>query len=168
MVMKKLTEFLDYNNAPYVIISHFPAYTSQETAGIARIPGKEMAKTVLVLLDGKLAMAVLSASSRIDFNRLKEITGKDAVLADEDEFRDRFPESEIGAMPPFGNLWNMEVMVSETIAEEEEIAFKAGSHHELIMMMYVDFERLVRPQVLSFSCKTHPSKEEMRQGMACS
>jgi len=167
MALEKLTEFLDQNHIRYMTILHSPAYTSQEIAEAARIPGKVLAKSVLVKFDDELAMAVLPASYQIDFKRLKELTGEDVVLAAEDEFKDKFPQCEIGAMPPFGNLWNMQVWVSESIAEDEEIVFEAGSHRELIRMNYKDFERLVRPQVMPFSCKTHPDKEEMSQGNAC-
>jgi len=167
MALEKLTEFLDQNHIRYMIILHSPAYTSQEIAEVARIPGKVLAKSVLVKFDDELAMAVLPASYQIDFKRLKELTGKDVVLAEENEFKDKFPGCETGAIPPFGNLWNMQVWVSESITEDEEIVFEAGSHRELIRMNYKDFERLVRPQAMPFSCKTHPGKEDMSQGNAC-
>lgn len=111
-----------------------------------------MAKTVVVKIDDKMAMVVLPADVQINFDFLRCITGAQRVsLASEEEFKDRFPESEIGAMPPFGNLYGMDVLVSEDLARDKEIAFNAGSHSELIKMSYKDFERLVRPKVVVMS-----------------
>jgi len=152
MPVKKLKEFLDKNNIKYISISHSPAYTAQEIAASAHIPGKNLAKTVMVKLDGKMAMAVLPASYNVDFDLLKKAAGaQKAELATEEEFKDMFPECDIGAMPPFGNLYGLEVFVAETLAEDEEIAFNAGSHTELIKLAYKDFERLVKPRVARFS-----------------
>lgn len=152
MPVRQLKEFLDSNGVKYVTISHSPAYTAQEIAASAHIPGKELAKTVIVKVDGKMAMAVLPASSQVDFQRLREATGAEQVeLAREEEFKDLFPGCEVGAMPPFGNLYNLDVYVTASLTEDEEIAFNAGSHTELIRMAYRDFERLVKPKVVSFS-----------------
>lgn len=152
MPAKRLKEFLDDNNIKYVIISHSRAFTAQETAASAHISGKELAKTVVIKVDGKMAMAVLPASDKIDLNILREATGSNLVeLSNEREFKDLFPECEIGAMPPFGNLYGMDVFVSESLAGDEEIAFNAGSHRELLKMAYRDFERLVKPRVMKFS-----------------
>ena len=152
MPVRKLIEFLNSSEIKYVIISHSKAYTSQEIAASAHIPGKEMAKTVMVKTDGKMTMAVLPASYKVNFDQLKEATGTGKIqLASEQEFADMFPECEIGAMPPFGNLYGMEVFVAATLAEDEEIAFNAGSHTELIRLLYKDFERLVKPKVVKFS-----------------
>ena len=152
MPLKKLKDFLDGHNIKYVTISHSQAFTAQETAATAHIPGKELAKTVMVKIDGKMAMAVLPASNKIDFNLLKEATGAKRVeLASEQEFKDLFPECEIGAMPPFGNLYGMEVFATESLAENQDIAFNSGSHTELIKMSYKDFETHVKPTVTKFS-----------------
>lgn len=152
MPVKRLKEFLDSNNIKYVAISHSPAYTAQAIAASAHVSGKELAKTVMVKVDGKMAMAVLPASYQVDFDLLKETTGAKTVeLATETEFKDLFPECEVGAMPPFGNLYDMEVFAAARLAEDEEIAFNAGSHTELIKLAYKDFERLVRPKVVKFS-----------------
>lgn len=155
MPVRRLKEFLDSHNIKYVIISHSRAFTAQETATSAHIPGKELAKTVMVKIDGKMAMAVLPASFKIDFDLLKKSTGSDNVeIASEKEFKDLFPECEVGAMPPFGNLYGMEVYVAKSLTEDEEIAFNAGSHRELVRMAYKDFERLVKPKVMKFSVET--------------
>ncbi len=152
MPAKKLKEFLDTNNIKYVTISHSPSYTAQEIAASVHIPGKELAKTVMIKVGGKLTMAVLPASCKVDFRLLIELTGANEVqLADEREFKDKFPGCEIGAMPPFGNLYGMEVLVEESLSEDEEIAFNAGSHSELIRLAYNDFERTVKPRVAKFS-----------------
>jgi Ala-tRNA(Pro) deacylase len=154
MPVKKLKEFLDSNKIKYVSITHSLAYTAQQIAATAHIPGKEVAKTVMVKLDDKMAMAVLPASYRVDFGLLRQASGASKVeLATEQEFTGMFPECEVGAMPPFGNLYGMEVFVAESLAEDEEIAFNAGSHTELIRLAYKDFERLVKPKVVKFSSK---------------
>ena len=154
MPVKKLKEFLDSQNIKYVVISHSRAVTSQEVAASAHISGKEMAKTVMVKLDGKMAMAVLPASSRVNLDLLREASGaKQVDLAAELEFRELFPECEPGAMPPFGNLYGMPVFVSESLTKDEEIAFNAGSHTELIKLSYKDFEKLVKPKVAKLSTK---------------
>jgi Ala-tRNA(Pro) deacylase len=152
MPAAKLKEFLDRNAVRYKTITHSKAFTAQEVAASAHVPGREMAKTVMVRLDGKMAMAVLPTSRRVDLDELREAAGaKRAALCSEHEFRNTFPGCDVGAMPPFGNLYGLEVYVSEDLREDEEIAFNAGSHTELIRMRYQDFERLVKPRVLSFS-----------------
>ena len=154
MPVAKLKKFLDGHNVKYVTITHSPAITAQEIAASAHIPGKELAKTVMVKIDGKMAMAVLPASHQIDFERLTAATGaKEIELAGEKEFREMFGECELGAMPPFGNLYGMEVIASTTLADDEEIAFNAGSHTELIRLPYADFQRLVEPKVVKLSSK---------------
>ncbi|MEE9555119.1 MAG: YbaK/EbsC family protein [candidate division Zixibacteria bacterium] len=152
MPVKKLREFLDTNKIKYVAIGHSPAFTAQQIAASAHIPGKELAKTVMIKIDGKMAMAVLPASYKVDFDMLKDVIGTDNIeLATEREFKDLFSECEIGAMPPFGNLYGMDVYVAESLSDDDEIAFNAGSHTELIKMAYEDFEKLVKPRVLAFS-----------------
>lgn len=154
MPVKKLREFLDDNGVKYVAIRHSPAFTAQEIAASAHIPGKQLAKTVMVKIDGEMSLAVLPASDRIDFYRLERTTGARKVeLASEEEFRTRFPDCEVGAMPPFGNLYGMETYVAEELAEDEEIAFNAGSHTELIRLSYRDFDRFVHPKTLAFAAR---------------
>ncbi len=152
MPVKTLREFLDRNNVKYVVVSHSPAYTAQEIAATAHIPGEELAKAVVVKVDGQMAMAVLPASSHVDFVLLADALGVSSVeLAGESEFRDRFGDCELGAMPPFGNLYNMDVYVAEELTADDQIAFNAGSHTELIRMAYDDFERLVHPRLIRFA-----------------
>ena len=152
MPAKKLREFLNSQNIPYMTISHAVAYTAKEIAALTHISNKELAKTVIVKIDSTLAMAVLPASYDVDLSSLRVATGARSVsLAKESEFKDRFPECEIGAMPPFGNLYGMAVYVDESLTKDKDIAFNAGSHNELLQVCYADFERLVKPPVLKFS-----------------
>lgn len=149
MPVQKLTEFLNSNKIKYVTISHSPAYTALEIAESAHIPGKELAKTVMIRIDGKMAMAIVPASYMVDFELLKKATGaSNIVLASEQEFAEMFPGCELGAMPPFGNLYGMNVFVSSILTEDEEIAFNAGSLTELIRLSYTDFDKLANPIVV--------------------
>jgi len=152
MPVRKLKDFLDERGVKYVSTSHSQAFTAQEIAAAAHIPGHELAKTVMVKLDGKMAMAVLPADFAVDFDLLRQAAGADsAELASEEEFRDLFPDCEVGAMPPFGNLYGMAVFVEQGLSEDEQIAFNAGSHRELLQLAYKDFEALVEPTVVKFA-----------------
>jgi Ala-tRNA(Pro) deacylase len=154
MSTSKLREYLESNGVQYEVIEHSLAYTAQEIAASAHVPGKQMAKTVMIKIDGRIAMAVLPAPHRVNFERLKEYTSADQVeLANEREFKEMFPDCEPGAMPPFGNLYGMDVYAAESLADEMEIAFCAGSHTELIRLPFKDFERLVKPKILDISWK---------------
>ena len=155
MAAGKIKEFLDSKGIKYIIVTHAPAYTAQEIAALAHIPGRELAKTVIVRVDGDLAMAVIPASYVVDFERLKAAAGAGEVkLSSEDEFKSRFTECEVGAMPPFGNLYDMPVWVDRALTEDREIAFNAGSHKELFRMAYSDFEKLVKPKVAEFAARS--------------
>ena len=155
MPSKKLKEFLDVNKVKYVSIQHSSAYTAQEIAASAHIPGKDLAKTVIIKIDGKMAMAVLPASYKVSFENLKDaLGGKDVRLAYEQEFVDKFPDCEVGAMPPFGNIYSMDVYVAEALADNEEIAFNACTHTELVKMQFNDFEKLVKPIRFKFAVQS--------------
>jgi Ala-tRNA(Pro) deacylase len=152
MPAKKLKDFLDSEKVKYVTIGHSVAYTAQEIAASAHIPGQDLAKTVVVKLDGEMVLAVLPATARVDLELLRKASGaKSAELARENEFAGIFPGCELGAMPPFGNLYGLEVFVAQRLTEDEQIAFNAGTHTELIQLSYADFERLARPRVLKLS-----------------
>lgn len=152
MPVSKVKHFLDASGIKYVTIRHSPAYTAQEIAASAHIPGKDLAKAVMVKIDGRMAMAVLPASMKIDFSLLQNVTGADKIeLAGEQEFKGMFVDCEIGAMPPFGNLYGMDVFVDETLTEDEEIAFNAALHTELIKLSYKDYQGLVNPVLGKFS-----------------
>jgi Ala-tRNA(Pro) deacylase len=149
MPATKLKDFLDANGVKYVTVRHSVAYTAQEVAASAHVRGKDMAKTVVVRIDGTLAMAVVPAAQKVDVRRLREATGATNVeIAVEQDFREAFPECDLGAMPPFGNLYGVPVYVDPRLSEDEEIAFNACSHTELMRLSYKDFERLVKPKVV--------------------
>ncbi len=152
MPTKRLKEHLDERGIRYVLISHSRAFTAQEIAASAHVPGREMAKTVVIKINGEMALAVLPASSRVDLDLLKYVTNSRPVeLADEKEFKDAFPGCELGAMPPFGGLYGMRTFVADSLAEQKAIAFNAGSHTELMRMEFEDFERVVRPEILELT-----------------
>jgi len=152
MRASRVKEFLDTNRIHYGSIVHPTSYTAQGTAAYAHVSGKELAKTVIVRVDSQLAMAVLPASSQLDLSGLKKLTkAKSVGLAAEPEFELRFPDCDLGAMPPFGNLYGMPVYVDEMLTYDKEIAFNAGSHNELVRMKYEDFERVVNPIVGRFA-----------------
>jgi Ala-tRNA(Pro) deacylase len=150
MPTKQLKEFLDTNHVKYLTIDHSPSYTAQEIAATAHISGKHLAKTVIVKVGSQFIMVVIPATEHINFSELKEWTGaKEVDLAKESEFKNKFPECEVGAMPPFGNLYEMPVYVSNHLVTDGQIAFNAGSHSELLKMSFQDFERLVKPKIIT-------------------
>jgi Ala-tRNA(Pro) deacylase len=147
-----LKRFLDDHQIRYVTVRHSPTFTAQEVAASAHISGYEMAKTVMIKVDGKMAMAVLPAPLHVDLRQLRELTGAATVeLASESEFKALFQECELGAMPPFGKLYGMDTYVAQRLTEDEYIAFNAGTHTELIRMRFRDFEKLAEPRILAFS-----------------
>ena len=146
--LNSLKNFLDENHIQYVVISHSPAYTAQGIAALTHTPGQQLAKTVMVKLDGALAMTVLAASRLVDLRLIKDASGaKLATLASELEFKDAFPDCETGAMPPFGNLYNLPVYLDEDLTRDREISFNAGTHRELVRMRLEDYLRLVKPDI---------------------
>jgi Ala-tRNA(Pro) deacylase len=151
MPATKLKEFLDSRGVKYVSIKHSPAFTAAEVAASAHVAGRDFAKTIVVRIDDSYAMVVLPASRRLVLADLRELLQTPLVrLATEAEFRDLFPDCELGAMPPFGNLYDLPVYVAESLAQEKEIAFNAGTHTEVIKLDYYDFDELVHPVVLDF------------------
>ena len=155
MPLSKLREFLDSQQIKYLVISHSLGYTAQGIAAAAHVSGKKLAKTVIVKLDGILAMAVVPASEHVDMDRLKALTGCKCVeIAFEKEFQNAFPDCELGAMPPFGNLYDMPVYADASLAEHEEITFSAGTHRELVRMHWEDMLRIVNPTVAELTCRS--------------
>jgi len=152
MPLTKLREFLDSHNVKYLVISHSVAYTAQGIAALVHLSGKKLAKTVMVRIDGKLAMAVVPASFHVDLDLLRTAAGAQTVeIATEKEFKDAFPDCETGAMPPFGNLYGMAVYADASLSENEEITFNAGTHRELVRMAWADVVRLVNPKVVNLT-----------------
>lgn len=147
MPSKRLKVFLDENDIKYLTMMHSMAFTATDIAHSARIRSKQMAKTVIIKINDKLAMAVVPANYKVNLLLLADAMQAGRVeLASEPEFTAHFPDCEVGAMPPFGNLYNMDVYVAESLTENEKIVFNAGSHMELIEMDYKDFENLVKPK----------------------
>ena len=151
MPATKLKEFLDSRGIKYVSLQHSPAYTAPEIAASAHVSGCDFAKTVIVKIGGTMAMVVLPANRKLVLADLREMLETDRIkLATEEEFKGAFPDCEIGAMPPFGNLYGMPVYVASILAAEPEITFTAGTHTDVIKMAYRDFAQLVNPQTLDF------------------
>ena len=154
-ILTKLREYLDTQKVPYEVLSHRQAFTAQEVAQAQHVPGRELAKVVMVRSGGAFVMLVVPAPYRVDLERAKSAVGKtDLVLATEDEFKGLFPHCEAGAMPPFGNLYDLPVYVDQTLTRDEEIVFNAGTHTQTVKMKYADFARLVQPKVVAVAA-TH-------------
>jgi Ala-tRNA(Pro) deacylase len=148
-IAKRLKDYLEENKIPYSHCTHRLAYTAQEIAEAQHVPGREMAKTIVLRADGRFLMVVLPAVTKIDLKALREeLPYKHLELASEREFAGLFRDSEVGAMAPFGNLYHLPVYVDRTLAADEDIVFNAGTHVDTIRMKYKDFERLVQPEVI--------------------
>ena len=149
---EELEAYLRENKVPFQVQHHAVAYTAQEVAAAEHVPGRMLAKVVVLLGDGKLSMFVMPAPARVDAEKAAAVLGaKEARLAHEDEFADRFPGCEVGAMPPFGNLYDIPLYVDKSLSEDETIVFEAGTHTDTMSMKYADFERLVKPTVAEFA-----------------
>ncbi len=151
-ILRKLQEYLDEHKIKYQVLTHSTAYTTQEVAQAQHVPGKMMAKVVMVKKEnGPPVMLVLPASHKVDFAQLREVLGARAELEQEREFRDLFAGCETGAEPPFGNLFNLDTVVDAALAQDKEMVFNAGSHWQTVRMRYADYARLVRPRVAKFA-----------------
>ncbi|MHB1416874.1 MAG: aminoacyl-tRNA deacylase [Chloroflexota bacterium] len=149
---ERIEAFLRDNQASYQVQHHPVAYTAQETAAAEHIPGKTLAKTVMVFADNNLAMLVLDATHQIDLAKAASAIGAGQVrLAREEEFSGSFPDCEVGAMPPFGNLYGIPVYVDKALTADESIVFESGVHTETMSMKYADYERVVKPKVCEFA-----------------
>ena len=149
---KRLEAYLRDNKVPFQVAHHPLAYTAQEIAAAEHVPGKKLAKVVMVIADGKLAMLTLPAPAHVSIDKAIALLGASQVrLAREEEFAEAFPDCEVGAMPPFGNLYDVPVYVDKALAEDDEIVFQAGTHTDTIAMGYKEFERLVKPKVGYFA-----------------
>ncbi|MFN8007807.1 MAG: YbaK/EbsC family protein [Terriglobia bacterium] len=152
----RLLDYLDQNKVWYVRMSHPRAYTAQEIAAVQHIPGSEMAKTIILKADEDFVMMVVPATKRIAIETLKEkLPYREITFATEYEFAWLFPDSEVGAMPPFGNLYDLTVYVDKSLSTHKEIVFNAGTHAETIRMLYKDFEALVRPKIIDLFSSRH-------------
>lgn len=150
-ILKRLKEYLDREKVPYEVLAHTETYTAPELAQTLHVPGKELAKVVILKVGERFAMTVLPANAKVDLKRLKDIFRASHVrLASEEEFKGLFPDCELGAMPPFGNLYGLEVYVDQTLTQDEYIVFQAGTHYEAVKLRYQDFANLVHPTVAEF------------------
>lgn len=152
-VSTRLKSFLEDNQIAYSVMTHTTAYTAQGAAAAMKISGKELAKTVVLRTGGEMILAVLPAPNHVRLDKLAAEVGKPVRLATEQEFSDLFPDCELGAMPPFGALYDLPVYVDESLAADEAIVFNAGTHREAIRMRYDDFVRMAKPKVCSFAQK---------------
>jgi Ala-tRNA(Pro) deacylase len=147
----RLEAYLREKEVPFEVRHHPRATTAQEVAASEHVPGKMLAKTVMVLADGKMIMLALPAPYQVDVDKAGKVLGGEVRLAHEEEFEDTFPDCEVGAMPPFGNLYEVPVYVEAALAEVETIVFRAGSHTDTMSVSYADFERLVEPTIAEFA-----------------
>jgi Ala-tRNA(Pro) deacylase len=151
---ERLEQYFRENGVRYELTTHPEVYTAQEVAAVQHVPGRLVAKVVMAMVDGALVALVLPAPNRVDFARVKSALGaREARLAREQEFAHVFPDCEVGAMPPFGNLYNVPVVVDQQLTEDPYIVFNAGTHRETMKIAYADFARLVSPRVADFSLK---------------
>lgn len=147
MKERKIIRALKQNHIPYDIVVHSQTFSSMKTAQATHTKGKEFAKPIMVNVDGKMMMAVLPANYSLDLKRIKESMGAKTVeLATEAEFSPIFSDSVIGAMPPMGNLYGMEVIMDKDMIDDDEICFNACNHQEIIRMKFSDYRRMVHPR----------------------
>jgi Ala-tRNA(Pro) deacylase len=148
----RLENYLRENGVPYSLHHHPPAFTAQAVAESEHVSGKAVAKVVIVFLDSTMAMLALPASLRVNPAKAASALGAAEVrLAHESEFQAAFPDCDVGAMPPFGNLYNLDTYVEKNLAGPKEIVFNAGTHEDTVHMQYADFERLVHPKMAEFA-----------------
>jgi Ala-tRNA(Pro) deacylase len=152
LMPQSLQSHLDGQRVPYEIIHHRRDFTAQETAAHTHTPGRMFAKTVMLCVDHKFCMFVLPANDHIDFEKVRRaLKARDARLAEENEIARLCPDCEPGAMPPFGNFYKLPVYISHRLAEDHMITFNAGTHEEVIRMLYRDFDKLEHPVVMNFT-----------------
>ena len=151
-ILTKLKDVLDQAKISYQIYSHRSAFTAQEIAESLHSSGKKMAKVVILKVNGSFVMAVVPADRMVSLRKVVAALGvREAALATEAEFTSLFPGCEIGAMPPFGNLFGLPVYVDSSLETEEDIFFNAGNHRHTVRLSYADFKRLVHPVVVSLT-----------------
>ncbi len=146
-----LVSYLQQHGVPFETARHAEVYTAQEVAQVEHVPGKALAKVVMVKANDHLLMLVLPASHKVNFGLLEQVVGRKVRLATEHEFAHVFPDCEVGAEPPFGNLYGVPVYVDQSLTGDEHIVFNDGSHRETMRVAYKDYERLVNPKVATFA-----------------
>jgi Ala-tRNA(Pro) deacylase len=150
MPAQRLQQYLDQQGVKYRVITHSPAFTAQDVAEVAHVPGRVMAKVVMMTLDGQMAMIVVPAPKKIHPDSLaRSLSAKEVTFLHENNFREKFPDCDVGALPPFGNLYEMPVYIDTELAQQEEIVFSAGSYRELFSLPMKDYLRLVQPREIA-------------------
>ena len=148
-------KFLSGQNVQFETLEHPVEYSAQRMAGVIHVSGDEVAKTVVLKVDGKPMLAVLQATHAVDFDKAPEVFGAETVeLAPEEELRELFPDCELGAVPPFGSQYGLPTVVDEPLTKDETIVFEGNTHHDAIRMRYADYAKLENPRVASFSRHT--------------
>jgi len=151
----ELSDYLDSSGIDYEITEHPPVFTAQQMAAVEHEPGRFVAKPVIVRVDGEYMMCVLSACYKIDLGALKSQLGAESVeLVDESEMGEMFPDCELGAEPPFGNLYDLPTIMDKALEKDDHITFQGGSHETAVRMLMADYRSLVEPKVLDFSYHT--------------
>jgi len=157
-IPKKLIDCLDQNNVQYEILRHAEAITAQRIAQAEHVKGRHQAKVVMVKSGDQHLMVVLPADHHLDLEKVEKAVGRSVSLGKENEFKSLFPDTAIGAMPPFGNLYDLPTYVDKHLADQDYVVFEAGTHTDAIRMSYSDFEKIVRPKVEDLAIKLHPMK----------
>lgn len=153
-MLAKLKQLLDESHVAYSPIVHHLAYTAQEVAAAEHMPGREHAKVTMIKAGEGFLLAVLSAPRKVDLAKLSGVLpSKPIRLAEEAEFSPLFPDCEPGAMPPFGHLFGLPVIVDTELEKDEHIVFQAGSHAESVRMRYADFKRLANPRIADIAVR---------------
>ena len=148
----RTTEFLDDAGVQYDLSEHKPTFSAQQMAAAEHEPGRYVAKPVIVKADGEVVMCVLPACYKVDLDALKSQLGARAVeLVSEKDISVMFEDCELGAEPPFGNLYDMSTVIDKSLEKDDHIVFQAGTHKSAIRMSMADYRRLVQPKVLEFS-----------------
>ena len=157
-IPKQLTDYLNQNSIEYEILHHAEAVTAQRIAQAEHVKGRHQAKVVMIKSGDEHLMLVLSADHHVDLEKVEKVVGKPVSLDRESEFKSLFPDSAIGAMPPFGNLYGLPTYVDNHLTEQDYLVFEAGTHTEAIKMSYSDYEKIVEPKVEDLAIKLHPMK----------
>ncbi|MEX0884843.1 MAG: YbaK/EbsC family protein [Phycisphaeraceae bacterium] len=143
----RLLPYLDQHDIEYELIHHRLDYSAQRAAADTHTPGRAFAKAVILDVGGQPVMAVVPAPEKIDLGKASQALGAEVKLVDESTLARIFPDAEVGAEPPFGNLYDLPVYVSPHLVDDESITFNAGSHQQAVRMRWEDYERMVHPQV---------------------
>jgi Ala-tRNA(Pro) deacylase len=157
-IPRQLIECLEQNNVQYEILRHAEAVTAQRIAEAEHVKGRHQAKVVMLKSGDQHLIMVLPADHHIDLEKVERILGQSVSIDKEADFRSLFPNTAIGAMPPFGNLYGLATYVDKRLAEQDYIVFEAGTHTDAVKISYGDYEKIVKPKVEDLAIKLHPMK----------